>query len=126
MRVTQAHSLDLPVLAALRFAHRLGFELLGKPVQSYKNAPRGKQRSGVEVAGYRIEAADGPIGHVEDFIVDDADWGIVDMVADTRDWLPGKTLLVPPSAIADIHWENRRCACALQGAELKAAPEAPE
>src|ERR1039457_902669 len=33
-------------------------------------------RSTHEVSGYNIQAADGEIGHVEDFIIDDAAWAI--------------------------------------------------
>ncbi len=38
----------------------------------------------------RIQATDGEIGHVDDFIVDDDAWTIRYMVIDTGDWLPGK------------------------------------
>ena len=41
------------------------------------------------MVGYRIRAADGPLGHVEDLLVNDESWAIEGMVVDTRDWLPG-------------------------------------
>ena len=52
-------------------------------------------RSVRAVTGYRIEATDGDIGHIDDFIVDDGDlrtapWGIRYLVIDTRNWLPGR------------------------------------
>lgn len=50
-----------------------------------------------EVTGYRIGARDGAIGHVEDFIVDDQSWAIRYLVVDTRDWLPGKRVLIAPA-----------------------------
>ena len=53
-------------------------------------------RSAREVTGYHIQAVDGGIGHVQDFIVDDEDWGIRYMLVDTRNWLPGESVLVSP------------------------------
>jgi hypothetical protein len=76
------------------------------------------------VVGYAIRAADGELGHVEDFVVEDDSWKIAGMVVDTRNWLPGKKVLVPPSAIADIDWEGRQVTVAMTREELKRAPEA--
>ena len=81
-------------------------------------------RSSREVAGYRIEAADGALGHVEDFMVDEQRWAIAELVVDTRNWLPGKKVLVPPSAVADIDWEQRRVRVRLVRRELQQAPAA--
>lgn len=64
-------------------------------------------RASGEVIGYSIRAADGPIGHVDDLVVDDRNWVIADLVVDTRNWLPGKKVLIPPSAVEDIDWETR-------------------
>ena len=43
-------------------------------------------RSAREVIGYEIQARDGDLGHVEDFIVDDESWVLRYMVVDTRNW----------------------------------------
>jgi hypothetical protein len=37
-----------------------------------------------EVKGYNIEASDGNIGHVEDFILEDKTWALRYVVVDTR------------------------------------------
>ena len=81
-------------------------------------------RSGAEVVGYRIRAADGALGHVEDFFIDDADWSICAMIVDTRDWLPGRKVMVPPSAIEAIDWESGAVRVRLRRDELKRAPKA--
>jgi hypothetical protein len=81
-------------------------------------------RSGSEVVGYRIRAADGEIGHVEDFIVDDVDWAITGMVVDTRNWLPGKKVVLPPSAIEQIDWESGTVSVTLSRDELRGSPAA--
>lgn len=46
------------------------------------------------VGGYHIMAADSEVGHIEDFIVDDQTWKILYAVADTRNWWPGKKVLL--------------------------------
>ena len=57
-----------------------------------------------EVIGYYIRARDEDIGHIDDFIVDDATWTIRYMVVDTRNWLPGKKVLVSPAWVEDVDW----------------------
>jgi hypothetical protein len=64
-------------------------------------------RSVKAVTGYHIHASDGEIGHVADFLVEDADWGIHYLVVDTRNWWPGRKILVSPRSIKDIDWMNR-------------------
>jgi hypothetical protein len=63
-------------------------------------------RSISEVKGYHLEAVDGEIGHVEDFILDDQDWVIQYLVADTRNWWPGKRVLLPPAWATTIDWNR--------------------
>jgi hypothetical protein len=61
-------------------------------------------RSVREVTGYTIQATDGEIGHVEDFFADE-DWTIRYMMIDTRDWLPGKDVLISPDWVEKVVWE---------------------
>jgi hypothetical protein len=81
-------------------------------------------RSSAEVVGYNIRALDGEIGHLEDFLVDDKSWAIREVVVDTRNWLPGKKVLVPPSAISDIDWAAKQVSVRLKREQLKQAPDA--
>ncbi len=53
-------------------------------------------RSIAAVTGYHVHATDGEIGHVEDFLVDDAGWSIRYIAIDTRNWWPGKKVLISP------------------------------
>jgi PRC-barrel domain protein len=64
-------------------------------------------RSVEAVTGYHIHARDGEIGHVEDFLVDDADWSIHYLVVDTRNWWPGKKILVSSQSAGEIDWTDR-------------------
>lgn len=71
--------------------------------------PRGDPnlRSGREVTGYHIAARDGDIGHVEDLMVDDAFWTIRYIVVDTRNWLPGRKVLIAPAWARGVDWSER-------------------
>ena len=63
-------------------------------------------RGAKEVMGYYIEATDGDIGHVDDFVVDDDTWEIRYMVVDTKNWWPGKKVLVAPEWIERVSWSD--------------------
>jgi hypothetical protein len=63
-------------------------------------------RSVEAVTGYHIHASDGEIGHVEDFLVDDVDWSIKYLVVDTKNWWPGKRVLISPRSAQEIDWTN--------------------
>jgi uncharacterized protein YrrD len=64
-------------------------------------------RSSRHVIGYHIEASDAAIGHVEDFLFDDQGWAIRYAIIDTRNWLPGKHVLLPPERIRKVNWAER-------------------
>jgi sporulation protein YlmC with PRC-barrel domain len=64
-------------------------------------------RSIAAVTGYHIHASDGEVGHVEDLLVDDADWSIHYLVVDTKNWWPGKKVLIPPQSARQIDWTDR-------------------
>ena len=72
-----------------------------------KDTVAGHMRSAREVEGYRIQASDEEIGHVEDFILDDEMWVLRYLVIDTRNFLPGRKVLITPSWISDIDWALR-------------------
>ena len=79
-------------------------------------------RSCAEVAGYEIRAADGEIGHVEDFVVDEQSWAITGMVVDTTNWLPGGKVVIPRDAIEAVDWGSRQVAVRMTREELKRSP----
>lgn len=56
-----------------------------------------------EAATYHIAATDGWIGHINDFLVEDATWRLRFLVIDTRHWLLGKKVLVAPHWISSIN-----------------------
>jgi PRC-barrel domain len=76
-----------------------------------------------DVTGYYIEAKDGDIGHVESFVVDDDSWTIRYMVVDTRNWLPGKKVLVSPEWIDSVNWSDSRVYVDLSREAVEKCPE---
>lgn len=93
--------------------------------QSLQPTPEGAEgllRSVLDVTGYRIHAVDGRIGHVGDFVLCDADWLIHYLVVDTRNWVPGKRVLVAPQWITRLNWDAREITVSLTRQEVRKAP----
>lgn len=74
------------------------------------------------VSRYQIEAADGGLGHVEDFLVDDRTWEIFYLVVDTRNWWPGKQVLLAPRWIEEVGWEDAKVSVGLPREAIKNSP----
>jgi len=79
-------------------------------------------RSSREVIGYRVQAADGRIGHIEDFLFDLADWSIQFLELDTRNWIAGKKVLVDPRWARRVDWAERKVHLGLSLQAIKSAP----
>lgn len=80
-------------------------------------------RSARETIGDAIAARDGEIGHVEDLLADDQGWRLRYLVVDTRNWLPGRKVLVAPHWIRGIDWAERRVAVDLTREAVRTSPE---
>jgi sporulation protein YlmC with PRC-barrel domain len=80
-------------------------------------------RSAQEVTGYGIETTTEPIGHVEDFLVDSVTWAIRYLIVKTRNWLPGKHVVIPPTWIQAVDWDRRLVRAAVGADSVKGAPE---
>ena len=63
-------------------------------------------RSSNAVTGYRVEATDGGIGHVEDLRVDDYTWAIRYLLVKTSNWWGGRHVLVAPEWIKSVSWSE--------------------
>jgi uncharacterized protein YrrD len=80
-------------------------------------------RSTHDVSGHNIQAIDGEIGHVEDFIVDDETWAIRYLIVDTRNWWPGKKVLIAPQWIERVSWSESKVFVNLNRESIKQSPE---
>ena len=79
-------------------------------------------RSAEEMMGYDIEATDGVVGHVSDFLMDDTNWTIQQLVVDTGSWLSGKKILIAPSEITQVLWDDSRVQVARAKLAIENAP----
>jgi uncharacterized protein YrrD len=79
-------------------------------------------RSTSEVIGYDIQAKNGLIGHVEDLVVDDEAWTVRYVEVDTKNWLPGKKVLLQTMRIDHISWAERSVAVMLSQQAIESAP----
>jgi hypothetical protein len=80
-------------------------------------------RSTREVTGYHLRAADGEIGHVDDFIIDDGRWAIRYLVIDTRILWTGKKVLISPRWIESISWGEEKVFVNVDRETVKGSPE---
>jgi hypothetical protein len=83
-------------------------------------------RSTYAVTGHYVQALDGEIGHVDDFVIDDEAWGIRYLIIDTRNWWPGKKVLVSPAWIERVSWSERKVFINLSREAIKQSPEYTE
>jgi uncharacterized protein YrrD len=83
-------------------------------------------RSTLDVSGHDIQAEDGEIGHVDDFIIDDETWAIRYLIIDTRNLWPGKKVLVSPKWIKSVSWSELKVFVKLTREAIKQSPEYTE
>ena len=79
-------------------------------------------RSIVEVTGYRVHADDGDIGHVENLMIDNADWSVRYFIVDTKNWWFGKRVLISPLAVKAIDWFDDHLELDVSREQVKASP----
>jgi len=80
-------------------------------------------RSSKEVANYYLEATDGEIGGVDGYVFDDEAWAVRYIEVATRNWWPGKKVLVSPKWAERVSWEDSKVYVALKREVIKNAPE---
>jgi hypothetical protein len=75
------------------------------------------------LTGMHVHCADShQLGHIEDFLVDDETWCVRDLVIDTRNWLPGKRVLIEPALVKSINWEDREIYLSLPRDQIEHRP----
>ena len=88
----------------------------GKPWDAHLRSTRA-------VTGYRAQATDGEIGHVDDFILDDENWAIRYLIIDTHNWWPGKKILLSPRWIERVSWSESKVFVNLLRETVRQSPE---
>ena len=80
-------------------------------------------RSSHTVSGYNIQAKDGGIGHVDDFIIDDETWAIRYLIIGTLNWWPGKKVLISPRWIERVSWDESKAFLNMPRDTIRQSPE---
>jgi hypothetical protein len=83
-------------------------------------------RSTLDVLGYGVEAPDGEVGHVDGLVIDDKTWVIRYIAAATRNWWPGKKVLVSPAWVDRLSWENQKIDIEFSRETIRSGPEYTE
>jgi len=76
-----------------------------------------------EILGTHLHATDGDIGHVEDFLAEDATWSVRYLVIDTSNWWIGKQVLISPDWVDRFDWPTGKLHIGLDRGSVKDAPE---
>jgi hypothetical protein len=102
-----------------------GLPLVGEPHPHHGHNQRDDVhlRSTKAVTGYHLEASDGAIGTVSGFMVDIRSWVVRDLVVETGHWYAGKEILVAPSRIDRISYEQSKVFVSLTLADIRRTPE---
>jgi len=58
------------------------------------------------VSGYHVQATDGIVGHVCDFMMDDKSWAIGQLVVKTGHRFTGNEVLIPVSTVDRISYDD--------------------
>jgi hypothetical protein len=80
-------------------------------------------RSTHEVSGYTLAATDGDIGHIKTFLFDEQRWSIDALVVDTRNWLPGRHVVIPPRWIEEIDWSAAKARLSVTRERIRTSAE---
>ena len=72
---------------------------------------------------YKIESIDGSIGHVDSFLFDERDWNIRYLVVDTGIWLPGRKVLIVPSALGEPEGQTEVFPIELTKKQIEESPD---
>ena len=80
-------------------------------------------RSIVTVTGYHVQAKDGTIGHVENIMIDDSRWEIRYFIVNTKNFWPGKHVLLSPHAVTEVDWLHHEIRLNLSREMVRTSPE---
>jgi hypothetical protein len=79
-------------------------------------------RSCDAVTGYHVHAADGEIGHVRGYLLDEQSWAIRFLILDTSNWWLGHQVLLAPEWIDRVDWARSIVSTELTRQAVQKAP----
>ena len=73
--------------------------------------------------GFAMEASDGRMGNIVDFLFDDASWKVRWLVVDCGTWLKRRKVLIHPSAVSYVNLLDEQFEVNLTKARVEGSPE---
>jgi hypothetical protein len=106
-------------------------ELPPKPLPSEPASASGRSSEGADVHlrsaqavnGYHIQASDGTVGHICDFMMDDQSWAIRQLVIKTGHRFSGREVEIPTSSVDRISYEKSTVFVNLTSEAVERSPE---
>jgi hypothetical protein len=80
-------------------------------------------QSARDITGYPIQAADGEIGHVKGFLVDDRSWAIRELVVEAGHWYSGKEIRISTDKVNWISYNESKVHVGLMKADIQRTAE---
>jgi hypothetical protein len=71
--------------------------------------------------GFHVQATDGAIGHVTEFLVDE-NWSVRYLVVDTSNWPGGKHVIIPSNAVESVNSPDKKIQLHLTRSEVEGSP----
>ena len=71
--------------------------------------------------GFHVQAIDGKIGHVEEFLIDE-NWNVRYLVVDTSNWIGGKSVIIPSTAVEKVNSPESKILLRLTRSQVEGSP----
>lgn len=78
--------------------------------------------SAEELLGYHVEAMDGYVGRLEDYLVEEEDWTVRYLLTGARKWMSGRRMAAPADWIHMVSWRHRMVVLRHFREEIRKAP----
>lgn len=98
-------------------------QAIQKETQSENEDDNPHLRSTKTVEGYAVKATDGYIGDILDFLIEEDTMQIKFIVVDTGSWIPGKKVILSPTLINTIDYNNSEVLVNASIDKVKNSPE---
>jgi hypothetical protein len=97
-----------------------GEEQSGDPPQAFESDYHLQSMN--DTRKFRVQTGEGEDGHVDDFLCDDIEWVIRYIVVDTRNFIPGRKVLIATGWVERIDWESGHFHLSVPLQKLRNAP----
>ena len=74
------------------------------------------------IKGFHVQGTDGPLGHVDDLLVDEAAEKVCYLMVDTSNWMGGKWVAVSTGSVSGLDWVSGTVHVKLTRDEIRNSP----